>query len=274
MRSYAAIQSSTAIEHVIYGGYIQIFRVIGFVVAAGDARLRDVSTYTDITSPYSPNRLPTLLIFRRISLMMTYSISKSFTIGALFFVLSASSEAFSHSSSHSHRLKSDLLYRKNSLIDLENVNPALLSTKSAQVKTEATAAPKKDKHLVKIDFEKDLSMQLDVAMPYYSLENENAIVDGTTGEYRGIICTVKREAPIGREAGEISFFEFLRAAGLISSAAVILAKPFKKRHHTPAENYSVDVNPAHENWLRAEISSIVGGQSFFDNASDPVFLTM
>ncbi len=211
-------------------------------------------------------------------LMMTYSISKSFTFGALFFVLSSSSEAFSHSYSlrvsATHRLKSDLLYRKNGLIDLENVNPALLSTTSAQVKTKTTAAPKKDKHLVKIDFKRDLSKQLDVAMPYYSLENENAIVDGTTGDCRGIICTVKNEAPIGREAGEISFFEFLRAAGLISSAAVILAKPFKKRHHTPAESYSVDVNPAHENWLREEISSIVGGESFFDNASDPVFLTM
>ncbi len=211
-------------------------------------------------------------------LMMTYSLSKPFAIGALFLALSASSEAFSHSSSlrlsATHRLKSDLMYRKNSLIDVKNVNPALLSTGSAQSKTNKATAPKKDTHLVKIDFKKDLSKQLDVAMPYYSLENENAIVDGTTGECRGIICTVKREAPIGRETGEISFFEFLRAAGLISSSALILAKPFKKRHHTPAENYSVDVNPAHEKWLRAEISSIVGGESFLDNASDPVFLMM
>lgn len=191
-------------------------------------------------------------------------------------MLSASSEAFSHSVrvSATLQLKSDLLYRKNSLIDVENVDPTLLSPTSAQVKTNMTAASKKDKHLVKIDFKKDLSKLLDVAMPYYSLENENAIVDGTTGECRGIICTVKREAPIGRDTGDISFFEFLRASGVIGSAAVILAKPFKKRHHFPAENYSVDVNPAHENWLRAEISRIVGGQSFFDNASDPVFLTM
>jgi len=209
-------------------------------------------------------------------LMMTYSIFKSFTIGTFLFAL-APSAAFSPSSSlkvdATQRLKSDLMYRKNIQIDARNVTSTVISTTSAQFKTNKVAAPKKAKHLVKIDFKKDLSKHLDVTLPYYSLENENAIVDDITGECHGIICTVKRDAPIGRETGEIAMFDFLRAAGCVCTTAAVLANPLKKRHHYPAEVYSVDANPAHDHdkWLKKEISSIANCEAFLEEASDPVF---
>ena len=207
--------------------------------------------------------------------MMTYSIFKSFTIGTFLFVLSAPSAAFSPSSSlkvdATQRLKTDLMYRKNIQIDVRNVTSTFISTTSAQFKTNKVAAPKKSKHLVKIDFKKDLSKHLDVTLPYYSLENENAIVDDVTGECHGIICTVKRDAPIGRETGDISMFDFLRAAGCVCTTAAVLANPVKKRHHYPAEVYSVDANPAHDKWLKNEISSIANCEAFLEEASDPVF---
>ncbi len=212
----------------------------------------------------------------RIILTMSFSIFKSFTIGAIFFALPALSAAFSHSSSLQmqapHHPKSDLKYRKNSQIDVENVvASSLLSTKSPKFET---AAPKKAKHLVKIDFKEHLSKYLDVTRPYYALENEHVIVDDTTGECRGIICTVKRDGPIARETGEISFFEFLRAAGCAASAASALCNPAKKRHHYPASYYSVDVNPDHDEKLQRELSSIANCEAFLAEASDPVFLMM
>ena len=212
---------------------------------------------------------------------MLCSSYKTFTMAALFLGLSAPSAAFSRSPSlvkvdASQRLnKSVLMYQKTSQIDAKDIPSLLLpATIEAQPKADKVAAPKKTKHLMKIDFKKDLSKYLDVTLPYYSLENENAIVDGTTGEYRGMICTVKSEAPIGHEKGEISFFDYLRAAGCISSAAAVLINPTKKRYHYPSEEYSVDVNPAHDKWLKEEMSSIVNGEAFLKRASDPVFLVL
>ena len=169
------------------------------------------------------------------------------------------------------------MYRKNIQIDVRNVTSTVISTTSAQFKTNKAAAsnpvraPKEAKHLVKIDFKKDLSKHLDVALPYYSLENENAIVDDVTGECHGIICTVKRDAPIGRETGDISMFDFLRAAGCVCTTAAVVANPVKKRHHYPAEVYNVDVNPVHDKWLKKEISSIANCEAFLEEAHDPVF---
>lgn len=190
----------------------------------------------------------------------------TFTIAAVFSVLSAPSEAFSRSSplkvSATQRLKSDLVYRMAS---------TLLPTTIAEP---VVAAPKKTKHLMKIDFKEDLSKYLDVTLPYYALENEHAIIDGTTGECRGIICSVKIEAPIGCERGDVSFFDVQRASGCIASAVAVLNNPAKKRHHYPCEEYSFDNDPAHDKWLREELSSVVNGEAFLEKSSDPVYLMM
>ena len=199
----------------------------------------------------------------------------------MFFALSAPSAAFSPSSSlqmqvqaQRQRLKSDLMYRKNSQIDVMNVASTRLSTTRPQLTRDEIAAPKKDSHLVKIDFKQDLSQQIDVSHPYYALENEHAIVDDTTGKCHGIICNVKRDAPIGRETGGISFFEFIRAAGCIGSAVLALGNPVKKRSHYPATDYTIDVSPAHDKKLDKELSSIINCEAFLEEDSAPVFLAM
>lgn len=216
-----------------------------------------------------------LCIPQRTISTMPFSIFKSFTIGALFFALPALSAAFSPSSSMqvqaTQRVKSVLMYHQDSQIDVENVASTLLSNTSPQFEI---AAPKKTKHLVKIDFNDHLSKYLDVTRPYYALHNEHAIVDDTTGECHGIICTVKRDAPIARETGGISFFEFLRASGCAASAALALGNPEKKRHHYPASYYNVDTNPDHDEKLQKELSSIANIEVFLEEASDPVFLMM
>ena len=85
-------------------------------------------------------------------------------MAALLLELSAPSAAFSRSPSlvkvdASQRLnKSDLMYRKTSQIDVKEIPSTLLPTTiEAQPKADKVPAPKKTKHLMKIDFKKDLS---------------------------------------------------------------------------------------------------------------------
>ena len=64
------------------------------------------------------------------------------------------------------------------------------------------------------------------------------------------------------------------SSGCISSAAAVMINPTKKRYHYPSEEYSVDVNPAHDKWLKEEMSTIVNGEAFLKRASDPVFMVL
>ena len=137
------------------------------------------------------------------------------------------------------------------------------------------AAPKQTKHLVKVDFDKDMSKDFDVTRPYYNLENEHAIIDDTTGGYCGFCCTVKRDTPIGRETGKVSLFDFLRSAGCVNSAAAFFANPVKKSHFYPASDYKVSVNPSHNKRFERELSSISNSNDIFDgSSSDPLFMWM
>ena len=141
-------------------------------------------------------------------------------------------------------------------------------------KEATTTLPNKSKHLVKIDFKEDLSEYMDVSPPYYSLQNEHAVINDTTGECHGMICTLKSDAPIGFEAGNVSFFDFIRAAGCISSASAILSSPVKKKRFYPASNYMIDVSPAHGVELEKELSNIINVEEFLNEASDPIILNM
>lgn len=80
-----------------------------------------------------------------------------------------------------------------------------------------------------LTFKEDIRHLLDCDRPYYAIQNEHAIVDDTTGEFTGFICTGLLELPIGREMGDIPFAECLRHAGIAGAITALLRNPKKIR---------------------------------------------
>ena len=80
-----------------------------------------------------------------------------------------------------------------------------------------------------ISFEDDIEKFLDIAKPYYALENEYAIVDDATGEMVGFVCTGRVESPVSRESGGTGMAEAGRHMAAAGSVAALLRNPQKKR---------------------------------------------
>ena len=80
-----------------------------------------------------------------------------------------------------------------------------------------------------ISFEDDIEKFLDIAKPYYALENEFAIVDDATGDMVGFVCTGRVEIPVSRESGGIPVAEAGRHMAAAGSVAALLRNPQKKR---------------------------------------------
>lgn len=89
--------------------------------------------------------------------------------------------------------------------------------------------PKKMYSLRSITFENDIMDFLDIAKPYYALDNEFAIVDDATDEVVGVVATAQVHMPLGRESGGIPFAEAGRHMGAAGSVAALLRNPQKKR---------------------------------------------
>lgn len=89
--------------------------------------------------------------------------------------------------------------------------------------------PKKMYSLRSITFEDDIEDFLDIAKPYYALDNEFAIVDDATDEVVGVVATAQVHMPLGRESGGIPFAEAGRHMGAAGSVAALLRNPQKKR---------------------------------------------
>lgn len=89
--------------------------------------------------------------------------------------------------------------------------------------------PKKMYSLCSITFENDIADFLDIAKPYYALDNEFAIVDDVTDEVVGVVATAQVHMPLGRESGGIPFAEAGRHMGAAGSVAALLRNPQKKR---------------------------------------------
>ena len=89
--------------------------------------------------------------------------------------------------------------------------------------------PKKMYSLRSITFENDIEDFLDIAKPYYALDNEFAIVDDATDEVVGVVATAQVHMPLGRESGGIPFAEAGRHMGAAGSVAALLRNPQKKR---------------------------------------------
>jgi len=89
--------------------------------------------------------------------------------------------------------------------------------------------PKKMYSLRSITFENDIKDFLDIAKPYYALDNEFAIVDDATDEVVGVVATAQVHMPLGRESGGIPFAEAGRHMGAAGSVAALLRNPQKKR---------------------------------------------
>ena len=120
------------------------------------------------------------------------------------------------------------------LLDIEQVASAVCSLEDGAacgIKEDvALALPKLHRQsLLPITFEDDIEKFLDITKPYYALDNEYAIVDDTTGEMVGFVCTGKVEMPAGRESGGIPFAEAGRHMGAAGSVAALLRNPQKKR---------------------------------------------
>ena len=89
--------------------------------------------------------------------------------------------------------------------------------------------PKKMYSLRSVTFENDIEDFLDIAKPYYALDNEFAIVDDVTDEVVGVVATAQVHMPLGRESGGIPFAEAGRHMGAAGSVAALLRNPQKKR---------------------------------------------
>jgi len=120
-----------------------------------------------------------------------------------------------------------------------------------------------------LTFEDDIEKFLDIARPYYALENEHAIVDNETGEMVGFVCTGRVEMPAGRESGGIPFAEAGRHMAAAGSVAALLRNPQKKRFHYPASQYHCDVNP-YKGRIKEELDNISGGDQFSSATNDPI----
>lgn len=87
------------------------------------------------------------------------------------------------------------------------------------------ALPTRRESLRPLTFKEDIRHLLDCDRPYYAIQNEHAIVDDTTGEFTGFVCTGLLELPIGREMGDIPFAECLRHAGIAGAITALLRNP-------------------------------------------------
>lgn len=106
------------------------------------------------------------------------------------------------------------------LCDIQDIEATLSSSQP----------PKKSESLRAITFEDDIEKYFDITKYYYALDNEYAIVDDTTGEMVGFVCTTGRvDMPAGRESGGIPFAEASRHLSAAGSVATLLRNPEKKR---------------------------------------------
>ena len=93
----------------------------------------------------------------------------------------------------------------------------------------AVALLTKTESLRPLTFEDDIEKFLDIARPYYALENEHAIVDDFTGQMVGFVCLARVEMPIGHESGGIPFAEAGHHMAAAGSVVELLCNPQKKR---------------------------------------------
>ena len=130
-----------------------------------------------------------------------------------------------------YRNPSTLRFQENdsnvAKVPSKDSNPTLFMDSDAP--TALASHAKKKQSLRPLSFEVDIKDFLDNDRPYYSLENEHAIVDDETGEVVGFVCTGRVEIPAGRESAGIPFAECLRHAGNAGSVAALLDNPKKKR---------------------------------------------
>jgi len=106
------------------------------------------------------------------------------------------------------------------LCDIQDIEAALSSSQPSN----------KSESLRAITFEDDIEKYFDITKYYYALDNEYAIVDDTTGEMVGFVCTTGRvDMPAGRESGGIPFAEASRHLSAAGSVATLLRNPEKKR---------------------------------------------
>jgi len=106
------------------------------------------------------------------------------------------------------------------LCDIKDIEAALSSSQPL----------KKSESLRAITFDDDIEKYFDITKYYYALDNEYAIVDDTTGEMVGFVCTTGRvDMPAGRESGGIPFAEASRHLSAAGSVATLLRNPEKKR---------------------------------------------
>ena len=106
----------------------------------------------------------------------------------------------------------------------------LCDIKDIEATLSSSQPPKKSESLRAITFEDDIEKYFDITKYYYALDNEYAIVDDTTGEMVGFVCTTGRvDMPAGRESGGIPFAEASRHLSAAGSVATLLRNPEKKR---------------------------------------------
>ena len=103
---------------------------------------------------------------------------------------------------------------------------------------------------------------IDIEHPYYALQNECEIIDGTTKEQEGFVCSVRREMPVSRENGGISFGEVGRHSAAAASVAAALKNPKKSRHHYLASDYSWEVVPRKVSVIDQQMASVMNSEQF------------
>jgi len=127
--------------------------------------------------------------------------------------------------------------------------------------------------LVPLNFEDDIKKLIDIETPYYALKNEHSIIDESTGESVGFVCTVRREMPISRENGGIAFGEVGRHTAASATVASALKNKKRGRFHYLASDYTCVVGPF-EGIAKGVLSQARDclGHLLFSNLDDDEFI--
>eukprot|EP00804_Cyclotella_cryptica_P028010 CCRYP_003869-RA/>CCRYP_003869-RA protein AED:0.19 eAED:0.44 QI:497/0.5/0.66/1/1/1/3/0/486 len=115
-------------------------------------------------------------------------------------------------------------------------------TADSHVSQGTQSSPTESWTLVPLNFDDDIKKLIDIEKPYYALKNEHSVID-STGESVGFVCTFRREMPISRENGGISFGEVGRHTAASATVAAALKNPKRGRFHYLASDYTCDVGP-------------------------------
>ncbi|KAL3801819.1 hypothetical protein HJC23_001215 [Cyclotella cryptica] len=144
-------------------------------------------------------------------------------------------------------------------------------TEDSHLSQGTQSSPTESWTLVPLNFDNDIKKLIDIEKPYYALKNEHSVID-STGESVGFVCTFRREMPISRENGGISFGEVGRHTAASATVAAALKNPKRGRFHYLASDYTCDVGPLQGVAKKVIPKALDGSGDFLTNLDEDEFI--